>query len=193
MTLDELYTELKSCNACKLRAGCIQVVTATGNTQNPILMIVGEAPGADEDDAGEPFVGKAGETLRHVLRMTKIISKKNTLITNTMHCRPPGNKFPSDDSPNVCVGKWLNKEIEILQPKRMLLLGNTPLKYVAGLKGITQLRGQWITVKNIRSMATYHPSYIMRKDSMGDVATRQDFERDIFEMAKEVQELQNVN
>jgi len=193
MTLDELYVEMKKCNACKLRAGCTQVVTGIGNTKDPILLILGEAPGAEEDESGEPFVGKAGDTLRHVLRMTQIINKTNTLITNTMHCRPPANKFPTDDSPSICIGKWLNKEIDISKPKRMLLLGNTPLKYVAGMKGITQARGQWINIKNIRTMATYHPSYVMRKDSMGDVATRQDFERDIFEMAKEVKELQNAN
>lgn len=191
MSLEELYAEMKNCNACKLRSGCIQVVPSTGNTKDPILMIIGECPGADEDEAGEPFIGKAGETLRHVIRMTKIINKKNTLITNTMHCRPPANKFPTDESPLVCIGKWLNREIEISKPKRMLLLGSTPLKYVAGLKGITQMRGQWLNIKNIRTMATYHPSYVMRKDNMGDVATRRDFENDIFAIANEVKEIES--
>lgn len=191
MTLDELYKEMISCTACKLRSVCTQVVTSIGNRKNPILLIVGEAPGAEEDEYGEPFVGKAGETLRHVLRMTKIINKNNTLITNTIHCRPPANKFPKDDSPLICVGKWLNKEIETAHPKRMLLLGNTPLKYVAALKGITSIRGQWLNVKGIRTMATYHPSYVMRKDNLGEIQTRGNFERDIFEVASEVKELEN--
>jgi len=187
----DFLDEMKACNACKLRSNCTQVVLPIGNTTNPILIICGECPGTEEDEHGEPFIGKAGECLRHVLRMTKIINKKNTLITNIVKCRPPANKFPTDDSPVICVGKWLNKEIEIAKPKRILMLGNVPLKYLAGMKGITQLRGQWLDIKGVRTMATYHPSYICRMDNMGEKTKRQEFEKDIFSMANEVREIEN--
>jgi DNA polymerase len=189
VSLSDLYEEMKGCNACKMRAGCTQVVPGAGQVESPILLVVGEAPGGDEDLRGEPFVGQAGQVLRQVLRQTGVLNRTNTLISNTIKCRPPNNKFPKDDSAQVCVAKWLWREIELAKPKRLLLLGNTPLKYVAGLEGITSCRGNWYDVRGIRTMATYHPSYVMRNDSSGEMFVREMFERDIREVADEVRGL----
>lgn len=189
-SLIDLYNAKKECTACSLRKGCTQVVPGSGKMDHPILMIIAESPGESEDEEGEPLIGRAGQTLREVLRATKIINRTNTLLTNVLGCRPPHNKFPTDESASICVGKWLSREITIASPKRLLLLGNVPLKYVAGLAGITTHRGKWIEAMNVRSMPTYHPSYVLRQDGHGDMQTRTLWERDIEEMAKEVKQIQ---
>jgi uracil-DNA glycosylase len=191
MSLEELYTKMKSCNACKMRSLCTQVVPAEGQINSPKLLIVGEAPGADEDREGRPFVGMAGQLLREVLRETKILNKGNTLISNVMKCRPPDNKFPKNDCPSICVSLWLNKEIELAKPQRMLLLGAQPLKFVAGLTGVTLCRGKWYEVKGVRTMITFHPSYVARQDRAGDLSTRRQFEDDIYQVALEVKGLED--
>lgn len=354
--LDQLYEDMLSCTSCALRSGCTQVVPAVGCRIRPLLMIVGEAPGADEDIQGEPFVGRAGMLLREVLRETKILNKRNTLISNTIkclfrgtpikteegnkrldwivlnkwdghvqsvdeqgrlcwkkitgwyktpignrslfrvtfqkgkgnckgqpgvtatedhnfltkkgwvqardlvdgdmvatgtpvpgprakqlllasmcgepepvitdwrkikvqkrvdnrnksvfcidvedthcfvtpggvvhNCRPPANKFPTDESPSICIQKWLSKEIEIAKPERMLLLGAKPLLYVANMKGITSNRGSWYNVNGVRTMATFHPSYVMRCESEGKMNVRRTFEEDIEEVAAEVRQME---
>jgi len=189
--IEELYSKMVGCTACKLRKCCMQVVPGTGQLEKPILMVVGEAPGQQEDEEGVPFVGEAGQILREALRETGILNPRNTMITNVVKCRPPKNKFPKDESAEICVSNWLWREIEIAQPKRMLLLGNVPLKYVTGMEGITAHRGQWYSVKGIRTMATFHPSYILRTDRDGTTHIRSTFEGDIKEVAGEVKELQD--
>lgn len=186
---DQFLLDMRDCAACGLRDSCSQVVLPAGNVEDPALLIVGEAPGADEDQQGEPFVGDCGLILRQVLRSTKSINRLTTCITNVVNCRPPRNKFPKDETPQVCRSKWLYPIIERLAPQRMLLLGNVPLKYVAGTTGITKLRGQWIEARGIRTLATFHPSYILRKDRAGDIDGRRLWESDIMEMAKEVARL----
>lgn len=182
------WEEMKNCTACGLRRSCTQVVLPTGNIKNPILLIVGESPGADEDQQGEPFVGQAGEVLREILRATKVLDRRTTCITNTIQCRPPNNKFPTKaEIPGLCTNKWVFPMIELLKPKRMMLLGAKPLRHVAGLDGITKNRGTWFNIRGVRTMATFHPSFIMRRDREGDLQKRQMFTRDIMEVAEEVE------
>jgi DNA polymerase len=188
-TLDELYSEMAGCQACRLRQCCTQVVLAVGQRKNPALMVIGEAPGKSEDELGEPFVGKAGELVKTVLRNTGILNRQNTIITHTLKCKPPGEKFPKDDCPEICVSKWLWEEIRLAQPKRLLLFGAVPLKYVSGLEGITTLRGQWHMVRGIRTMATFHPSFILRKDGEGYTMFRDNFVKDINEVAQEIKKI----
>lgn len=187
--LDALYEKMLSCQSCGLRKGCLQVVPGTGCTENPVLMVVGEAPGEQEDEEGEPFVGAAGQLLRDVLRATKVLNRTNTLISNVLKCRPPKNKFPKDDKPEICMSNWLWKEIELAKPQRMLLVGGVPLEYVAGLEGITSNRGTWLNIKGIRTLATFHPSYILRTDRDGMMHHRATFEADIKKVADEVVEI----
>ncbi len=187
-TIDQLYEEMVNCTSCKMRKSCTQVVTAAGQRKNPALMIIGEAPGQQEDEAGEPFVGAAGQSLRAVLRSTGILTRENTLITNVLKCRPPKNKFPTGDAADICVAKWLWEEIRLAAPKRILLLGSVPLEYVAGLEGITACRGQWYTIRGIRTLATFHPQFIFRKDNEGITHFRENWIKDIKEIAAEVEE-----
>jgi len=185
-TLEALYAEMIECQSCKMRAGCTQVVPGAGQLIKPILLIVGEAPGAQEDEQGEPFVGAAGEILRAALRKTGIIKRTNSLITNVLKCRPPKNKFPKGEPAQTCVTKWLWEEIRLAQPERMLLLGGTPLKYVAELDGITACRGQWYNIRGIRTMATFHPSFIQRQNNSGMLSYNETFDDDIKQVALEV-------
>jgi DNA polymerase len=185
------WDDMKACTACGLRQQCTQVVLPFGKLKSPILPIVGKAPGAEEDAAGEPFVGPAGEVLREVLRATDgIIDRRTTCITNTIQCRPPSNKFPTKkEIPGVCTNKWVFPMIEMLKPQRMLLLGAKPLKHVAGLDGITKNRGTWLNIRGVRTMATFHPSFIMRKDQEGDLQKRKLFTGDIMDVAEEVENI----
>ena len=184
--LIDFYLEKKKCRACRLRDGCSQVVTGTGCMTRPILLIIAESPGSTEDEEGEVLIGPAGQTLRSVLRATGILNRKNTLMTNVLSCHPPGNNFPKDECPDICVSKWIWDEIRIAQPKRILLLGAVPLKYVAGLEGITACRGQWREVRGVRTMPTFHPSFILRKDKEGIMSFRDMWTKDINEVAAEV-------
>lgn len=106
------------------------------------------------------------------------------------NCRPPKNKFPTDETPSICVSKWLDKEIELAKPARMLLVGGQALKHVAGKKGITACRGQWYDVKGIRTMATFHPSYVLRQEGEGKNQFRSILERDVGEVALEVADIE---
>ena len=187
-SLNELYIEMESCNSCILRSGCSQVITAIGQKNNPALLIIGEAPNQEEDAMGISLEGRTGQVLREAIKETGILNKSNTLISNVIKCRPPKNKFPKDESPSICTSLWLFKEIEEANPKRMLLLGSNALKYVAGLKGITAHRGQWLKVRGIRTMATFHPSYVLRCDSDGKMIIRQTFEEDMLDVAEEIKQ-----
>ncbi len=190
-SLQQLYEKMKDCKACKVRSGCFQVVGGAGQMERPKLLIIGEAPSKDDDNTGEPLSGGEGECLRDALRTTKILNKMNTLYTNVLKCAPT-DKFPKGDPAMICTMLWLSKEIELAQPKRMILLGNTPLKYVAGMEKVTTCRGNWYDVKGIRTMVTYHPRFVMREDARGDMHARQCFEQDIMEVAKEVAELEKA-
>ena len=183
-----IWDEMKSCNACKLRGQCNQVVLPCGNRENPILMAIGECPNNAEDEQGFPFVGRSGECLRTAFRQTGL-NRTNTIISYIIKCKPPGNKFPKDDCPDICVSKWLSEEIKLLQPKILLLIGSSALKYVAELEGITNLRGQWITVKGIRVLATYHPSYVLRKENEGYLSFKDVFMNDVVKVSEEVKKL----
>lgn len=187
--IDALYERMSECRACALREGCTQVVLPAGNRYDPLLMIIGDSPGQEEDMQGKPFVGQAGQLLREALRETGVIRPTNTLISGVINCRPPKNKFPTDDSPAICISNWLLKEIELAKPKRLLLLGGAALKHVANMSGVTTNRGRWYDIRGIRTMATFHPSYVMRQESEGKMQCRQVFESDIREVAKEVGEL----
>jgi len=180
---------MKGCTACKMRAGCSRVVTAEGQTDSPILLVIGEAPGYEEDASGRPFIGSAGLLLRDAIRETGVLNRSNTLITNVLKCRPPNDEFPKGDPSTICTTLWLNREIDLAKPKRLLLLGNVPLKHVANLKGVTNCRGNWYDVRGIRTMVTYHPKYVARQDAAGDIRTRHAFEDDINQVAKEVRRI----
>lgn len=185
MNYQEFEENKSKCRDCSVGLVYNCVVLSDGCKLNPQVIIIGEAPGAEEIINGKPFVGKAGKLLRSTLEKYGFNSS-NSLITNTLPCRPENNKFPKDNNlVNDCVKKWLNKEIEITNPKYILLIGATPTKFLLNKIGITKLRGQWFEYNGIQCMPTYHPSFVLRKQYMAEGKTiRECFERDVMEVAQ---------
>ena len=173
------------CRACEVGRVYNVVVPSDGNKINPTVLIAGEAPGIDEIEQGKPFVGKCGKLLRETLA-TYGFNENNCLISNTLPCRPEKNKFPKDKHLVFsCVEKWLVKEIEIVKPKLILLVGSTPTNYLLRQVGITKLRGQWFEFKGVPCMPIYHPSYVQRKMYMKEgLQIKSDFCKDIENVAK---------
>ena len=168
MNYQEFEEAKLKCRACEVGNVYNCVVPSDGNKKNPTVLIAGEAPGADEVIALKPFVGKAGKLLRKTLNEFGY-RKTNSLITNTIPCRPEDNQFPKDSKlVDNCVYDWLQKEIEITKPKYILLIGATPTKFLLSMSGITKLRGQWFEYRGIPCMPTYHPSFVLRKQYMAE-------------------------
>lgn len=129
-------------------------------------MFIGEGPGADEDAQGVPFVGAAGQLLTRMINaMHRDRSSedpaKAVYICNIVKCRPPGNRNPSPEEAGRCLG-YLKRQIQLVQPKVIVLLGAVPLQHLLHLTGITRLRGKWHEYEGIPVMPTFHPSYILR-------------------------------
>jgi uracil-DNA glycosylase len=148
------------------------VVFGVGNVKAK-LMFVGEAPGADEDAQGEPFVGRAGHLLTRVIN-TMGLSRKDVYIANILKCRPnmppqaPGNRKPTAEEMKTCI-PWLERQIELIQPQVMVALGGTAVEGLLGhWAGITKMRGNWQTYRKIPVMPTFHPSYLLRDERQQD-------------------------
>lgn len=193
-TYDDFDQSKIKCRSCDLGKVYDRVISSDGNQKDPVVLIVGEAPGADEIREGRPFVGRSGKLLRSTLNKYGF-RKSNSLITNTIPCRPENNKFPSDQDLVIsCMSKWLRNEIALVSPKYMLLIGGIPLFYLLAQKGITRLRGKWMvlpsyvvqqTDRTIECLATFHPSYVLRKLNMTDGQTVLDsFEQDVATVAE---------
>lgn len=150
----------ENCTLCPLHKTAEYVCLLGHGSRTKRAMVIGEAPGAREDDSGVPFVGKAGKLLDRLLNDVGI-DRKDIYITNAVHCRPPENRTPTKREINACK-VWLDKELEYVKPKYVLLLGNTPLLSVLGLKGIRKLRGRPVEKDGVWYLPTYHPSYALR-------------------------------
>ncbi len=157
--LGQLCAEALPCTRCKLATTRTQVVFGVGNPK-AALMFVGEAPGADEDEQGEPFVGRAGQLLTKLLKEAGI-SREEVYIANILKCRPPGNRPPQDDEISQCT-PWLRKQLELIRPKIVCALGNFALSFLLGAGGITRMRGKFVPKEDYLVFATYHPSYLFR-------------------------------
>ncbi|MGO8838228.1 MAG: uracil-DNA glycosylase [Limisphaerales bacterium] len=137
------------------------------------LMFVGEAPGADEDEQGEPFVGKAGQLLTKIIQATGL-QRADVYIGNILKCRPDtpgqsaGNRKPTADEMATCI-PFLHEQIDLIQPKVIVALGATAVEGLLGKTlGITKLRGTWKTYRGIPLMPTYHPAYLLRNQAMSE-------------------------
>jgi uracil-DNA glycosylase family 4 len=166
----ELSQRAAVCVKCShLAASRKNVVFGVGDI-GARLMFVGEAPGADEDEQGEPFVGKAGELLTRIIQ-TMGLSRPSVYIANILKCRPDtpgqasGNRKPTREEMNTCI-PFLQEQIDLIRPQALVALGATA---VEGLLGkpvfITKLRGQWQTYRGIPLMPTYHPAYLLRNQA----------------------------
>ena len=161
-TLEELQHMARDCRRCGLREGCSGVVFGEGNPMAQ-LMLIGEGPGADEDKLGRPFVGKAGQLLDKILAAVDMERFRDVYIANIVKCRPPGNRAPNQEEAETCL-PWLYRQIEIISPKVIVLLGSTALQTLIEPKGkITVMRGSWLTSKSgLKIMPTYHPAALLR-------------------------------
>lgn len=148
------------------------VVFGVGDITAP-LMFVGEAPGADEDAQGEPFVGAAGQLLTKIIQAMGL-SRETVYIANILKCRPDtpgessGNRKPTPAEMATCI-PYLHEQIDLIQPRVLVALGGTAVEGLLGKTvGITKLRGQWQTYRGIPLMPTYHPAYLVRNQSLAE-------------------------
>ena len=172
LDLPALTADAESCIKCTLHETRTHVVFGVGSP-NADLMFIGEAPGADEDRQGEPFVGRAGQLLTQIIESGMKLKRSEVYIANVLKCRPPGNRNPEPDEVETC-SPYLIRQIELIQPKVIVALGSFAAKMLLDTKiGITKLRGEFqaCNVPGLRVlphkkppvvMPTYHPAYLLR-------------------------------
>jgi uracil-DNA glycosylase family 4 len=177
-----LSAEAKAARYAELRQrvlGCIKCAHLASSRKNVVfgvgsidaeLMFIGEAPGADEDEQGEPFVGRAGQLLTKIIQATGL-SRETVYIANILKCRPDtpgqsaGNRKPTPEEMQACI-PYLHEQIDLIQPKVIVALGATAVDGLLGKTvGITKLRGQWQMYRGIPLMPTYHPAYLLRNQA----------------------------
>ncbi len=160
MDLETLADTVRHCYRCPLARERTQTVFGEG-PPDAELMFIGEGPGFEEDRQGRPFVGPAGQLLTDIIHAMQF-SREDVYIANIVKCRPPGNRTPDPAEMDACI-PYLYRQIELIGPKVIVLLGATPLSGLLGKRGITRLRGQWLDYRGIPVMPTFHPSYLLRK------------------------------
>ncbi|HEX7151065.1 MAG TPA: uracil-DNA glycosylase [Thermoanaerobaculia bacterium] len=159
-SLDELRPIALPCTRCRLATTRTQVVFGVGNP-NADLMFIGEAPGRDEDQQGEPFVGRAGQLLSDIIKAMKL-TRDDVYIANVIKCRPPENRNPEPDELDAC-RPYIRKQVELIQPKVIVTLGRFGLQSLLEKSyGISSVRGSWLEYNGIKVMPTYHPAYLLR-------------------------------
>jgi DNA polymerase len=157
----QLKAKVAGCTDCKLRAGCTQTVFGVGD-EKAQWMLVGEAPGSEEDRLGEPFVGQAGKLLDNMLAAISLSRGKNVYIANVLKCRPPGNRNPEPDEVAKCAPHLL-RQIELIQPKLVLAMGRFAAQTLLGTDAtIASLRGRVHQYAGVPLIVTYHPAYLLR-------------------------------
>lgn len=159
-SLEEIREEIGDCRRCKLCHGRTHIVFGVGHPKAD-LMFVGEAPGADEDAQGIPFVGKAGQLLTRIIEAMGL-TRDDVYIANILKCRPPNNRDPEPDETATCEG-FLFQQIEVIQPKIIVALGKHAAHTLLRTQvPITKLRGKFLNLGNILVLPTFHPSYLLR-------------------------------
>jgi len=162
-TLEDIWRDIGDCTRCGLCEGRTQVVNTYGN-RRARLMFIGEAPGADEDAQGKPFVGRAGQLLTKIIEAIGM-KREDVIIGNVNRCRPPGNRQPTLEEAAIC-RPFLFREIAAVQPDVIVVMGNTALRNLLEIReGITRVRGQFQDFQGIKVMPTFHPAYLLRDPS----------------------------
>jgi uracil-DNA glycosylase family 4 len=153
--------DLGDCTRCPLhKQGRKQIVFGVGNP-NADLMFIGEAPGADEDTQGEPFVGRSGQLLTNMIKAMGL-SREQVYIANIIKCRPPGNRAPERDECATC-SPFLMRQIEAIKPKAIVALGAVAAKTLLTISApMTELRGRWFDFRGTKLAVTYHPAFLLR-------------------------------
>jgi len=160
LTLDEIQRRLGACQRCPLHATRNTIVFGEGNPHAP-LVFVGEAPGADEDRLGRPFVGKAGQLLTKIIEAMGL-TREDVYICNVLKCRPPGNRTPLPEEVESCRG-FLEQQLEVIKPEVICALGSSATRALLKTEApITALRGKYFEYRGIPCVPTYHPAYLLR-------------------------------
>ena len=166
--LYNLYQKYKYCLNCDLSKTRNKLVFGQGDAESKI-MFIGEGPGEKEDQTGEPFVGRAGRLLTKMINSIGI-ERQDVYITNVVKCRPPQNRNPLDIEINRC-SPILKQQIEIINPKLIVTLGNFPAKtLISDVQGITKIHGKVFQYENWKILPTFHPSYLLRNRSSMSLA-----------------------
>ncbi len=159
-TLKDLQREIGDCQQCRLSKERKNIVFGEGNP-NAELMFIGEGPGREEDLQARPFVGNAGKLLTSLIKKMGL-KREDVYIANIVKCRPPSNRDPEEDEMATC-SPFLEKQIEIIQPRVIIALGRISAQSLLGSKiPISKLRGKFYSYKDIPVMPTFHPAYLMR-------------------------------
>jgi uracil-DNA glycosylase family 4 len=172
-TLEQVRRDLGDCQRCRLAAGRKTIVFGQGNP-HAALVFVGEAPGADEDEQGLPFVGRAGQLLNRLIKFIGM-KREEVYICNIVKCRPPQNRTPQPDEIEAC-SPFLFRQIEAIRPRLVCCLGAPAVRTLLGIKeGITKIRGRFYDYGNTKAFVAFHPAYILRNPREEKIL-REDFE-----------------
>ncbi|MEW6757217.1 MAG: uracil-DNA glycosylase [Acidobacteriota bacterium] len=169
--LEQIRIGMGDCRLCRLCEKRTRIVFGAGSPRARLLF-VGEGPGAEEDEKGIPFVGRAGQLLTEIITRGMGLRREEVYIANVVKCRPPENRTPQPDEMAACM-PFLEAQIACIRPEVIVTLGATAAQGLLGEKvAITRFRGQWRNYKGIPLMPTYHPSYLLRNPAAkGDVWT----------------------
>jgi uracil-DNA glycosylase len=170
--LEALATQIRSCVQCPLHATRTKAVPGEG-TPSARVMLIGEAPGRDEDQRGQPFVGAAGRFLDQMLAGSGV-NRDDLFITNTVKCRPENNRPPRKREVDTCTSLYLFEQIELINPALIMLLGSVATKKLLGVNSVNEVRGRVIEHNNRKYLAGYHPAASFYREGMAE-NIRQDF------------------
>ena len=170
--LEELAAQISVCTRCPLCESRTLAVPGDGKFSSEV-MIIGEAPGKEEDESGHPFVGATGRFLNNVLEGTGI-DRSDFFITNTVKCRPPKNRTPRKLEVDTCTSNYLFEQIELINPKLIVLLGGVAAKKLLGIKSVNEARGRVIERDGRKFLVGYHPAVRFYREELG-AAVREDF------------------
>lgn len=189
-TMTQLAQHCNQCHRCGLGDSRTHAVVGRGNLQAPI-MIVGEAPGQNEDETGLPFVGKAGQLLEKILASVNLVPEQDIYIANVIKCRPPANRVPTTEEVAACK-PYLLEQIRLVNPKIILLTGATSVRGLTGDKrGITKIRGTWLEWEGRLCMPILHPAYLLRNPSREQGSPKWLMWQDIQAVRAKLEEIRN--
>ena len=184
-SLEKIATEVVGCSLCKLSRSRKNAVPGDGQTSEKIIFI-GEAPGKNEDEKGRPFIGVAGRILDEALQKAGI-ERSQVFITNIVKCRPPGNRIPEDDERAAC-SPYLDRQISLIAPRIICILGATAYSSILGGKSITQNRGKIIKRKGQKYLITIHPAAAIYNKNL-----RHALEDDLSSLSQEIKKMENLD
>ncbi len=163
--LKDIENQIKKCHLCQLAKTRKNIVIGEGNP-NAELMFIGEAPGANEDETGRPFVGRAGQLLTKIIENVLNLKRKDVYIANIVKCRPPNNRVPTLEEVAACK-PFLLEQIELINPKLIVALGSTSYHHLSGDydMSISKIRGEILNFGEAKLIPTYHPSFLLRNPS----------------------------